>query len=448
MKSNKKTLWGAATAAYQVEGAVTADGKGQTSWDLYYEKNDLGYDGDIAVDHYHRMKEDVKLFHEIGLETYRFSVSWARILPNGNGEINKKGLDFYNDLIDELLKYNIKPFITLYHWDIPQALMEKGGWLNRDTISDFIEYSKILFNEFGHKVHLWGTINEPMSEVIEGYVQGTHPPESVDNYKDALQVSHHFNIASAEAIKLYHSMNLPGKIGIVLNPMPCEILEDTKENREALNYAKSYLCDWYVSPATTGEYPKEMLDYCLKNFNAPIISDYDRKLMKDNIGDYLGINYYMRRVIEADNLNSENFEDKFKFIKVPGAQYTKWDWEVYPKGLIDLLLHIKNNYKDMEIIIAENGMGFDDQPDEYGYFEDNDRIDYIKRHIEVIEYLKNHHNINISAYYVWSAIDLLSWTNGYQKRYGLIGVDFKTLDRTIKKSGYWYKNFINSDNNN
>ena len=437
-----KILWGAATAAYQVEGAVREDGKGLTSWDVFYEKNDLGYDGNIAVDHYNRMKEDVKLFHEIGLETYRFSISWARILPNGSGKINEKGLNYYRNLINELLKYNIVPFVTIYHWDLPQALMDKGGWLNKEIIDDFVSYSKILFEEFGDKVPLWATINEPMSEVIEGYVQASHPPQMKNSYREALQVSHNFNVASARVIKLFRQMKLSGKIGIVLNPMPCYLLEKNEKNIEALNFAKDYLCDWCISPATIGEYPKNMLEYCKSNFNSPQITAEEEKLMKENIGDYLGINYYMRRVVEAGNLESKFIEDKFNFIKVPGGQYTKWDWEIYPKGLSDLLLHIKNEYKDMEIIIAENGMGFDDHPDKYGNFEDDERIDYIKRHIEIIEYLKAKKDINISAYYVWSAIDLLSWTNGYQKRYGLIGVDFDTLERKIKKSGYWYKNFI------
>ncbi|WEG37141.1 glycoside hydrolase family 1 protein [Amygdalobacter nucleatus] len=440
-------LWGAATCAYQVEGAVYNDGKGLTNWDVFYDKNNLGYDGKVAVDHYHHWREDVKLFHEIGLQTYRLSISWARILPNGRGEINQAGLKFYHELIDELIAYGIKPFVTIYHWDLPQALALEGGWLNRSTIKAYLGYCRILFDEFGDKVFLWGTINEPMSEVIESYVQGTHPPQIKNDYKSALQVSHHFNVASASAIKLYRDMKLKGKIGIVLNPMPCDLLDDTPDNRKALKFARSYLCDWYVSPATLGQYPDELLKYSLEKFQSPEIQSGDIELMQKNIGDYLGINYYMRRVVKANNLQNERIENKFSFVRVPDGEYTEWGWEIYPQGLKDLLLYITEHYREMEFIIAENGMGFRDKINEEGEFIDDERIDYLKRHIDLILQLVNSRAVNVAAYYVWSAIDLLSWTNGYQKRYGLIGVDYQTLERKLKKSAHWYHDFIKLQEN-
>lgn len=437
---HKKILWGAATAAYQVEGATYCDGKGKNSWDEYYEKNHLGYDGDIAVDHYHHVEEDLKLFHEIGLQTYRFSVSWSRIFPEGTGEINPKGLAFYDRIVDRLNEYGIEPYLTLYHWDLPLPLLKKGGWLNREVVDDFLAYCKVLFEHFKGRVRLWGTINEPASEVMEGYIQGTHPPQE-KNYTHALQVSHHFNVASAAAIQLFHEMGMEGKIGIVLNPMPIDVLEDTKENQKAREYAYDFMSDWYISPALTGTYPKAMLEFCQKTYGAPVIDAEDSKLMEENIGDYLGVNYYMRRVVEAKNLDSDQIEEKFSFVRVPNGNYTKWGWEIYPQGLENLLKQIYNKYGKKEIIISENGIGFDDQADENGFFEDNERISYLKQHIEVVENLCMQ-GIDIRAYYVWSAIDLLSWTNGYQKRYGLIGVDYNTLDRSIKKSGFWYRNFI------
>lgn len=443
---HKQILWGAATAAYQVEGATFSDGKGKNSWDEYYEKNPLGYDGSIAVDHYHHVKQDLKLFHDIGLQTYRFSVSWSRILPKGRGEINPKGLAFYDYIVDTLNGYGIEPYLTLYHWDLPLPLLKKGGWLNPEVIEDYLEYCKVLFEHFRGRVKMWATINEPASEVIEGYIQGTHPPQE-KNYEHAFQVSHHYNLASASAIKLFREMKMEGKIGIVLNPMPIDILEETADNIKARDIAYDFFSDWYLSPALTGRYPEKMLKYCQKTYHAPKIKESELRLMEENVGDYLGVNYYMRRVVEAKKLDSDQIEDKYSFVRVPDGKYTKWGWEIYPEGVANLLKRIYNDYGEKEIIISENGIGFDDQADESGEFRDEERISYIREHVELIQQLCEE-GCHISAYYVWSAIDLLSWTNGYQKRYGLIGVDFNSLERRIKKSGYWYKDFIKQENKN
>lgn len=433
-------LWGAATAAYQVEGASFCDGKGKNSWDEYYELNPLGYDGSVAVDHYHHVAEDLRLFHEIGLQTYRFSVSWSRILPNGTGEINPKGLEFYDFIVDTLNGYGMEPYLTLYHWDLPLPLLKKGGWLNPEVIADYLEYCRILFEHFRGRVRLWATINEPASEVIEGYIQGTHPPQE-KNYAHALQVSHHYNLASASAIRLFREMGMEGKIGIVLNPMPVDVLEETPDNLKARELAYGFLSDWYLSPALTGHYPEKMLEYCQRTYDAPKIQESDYRLIEENTGDYLGVNYYMRRVVEAKDLGSKNIEDTYSYVRVPDGKYTKWGWEIYPEGVANLLKQIYNDYGKKEIIIAENGIGFDDQIDESGQFQDDERISYLRKHLETIERLRGE-GYDITAYYVWSAIDLLSWTNGYQKRYGLIGVDYHTLERRIKKSGSWYKRFI------
>ena len=441
---HKKILWGAATAAYQVEGATYCDGKGKNSWDDYYEKNNLGYDGKFAVDHYHHVEEDLRLFHEIGLQSYRFSVSWSRILPEGTGRINEKGLAFYDRIVDTLNQYGIEPYLTIYHWDLPLPLLEKGGWLNPEIIQAFLEYCAILFEHFRGRVKLWATINEPASEVIEGYIQGTHPPQE-KNYAHALQVSHHYNLASAKAIQLFRNMKMEGKIGIVLNPMPVDILEDTVENQTAREIAYDFLSDWYICPALTGHYPETMLKFCQETYHAPVIQEDEIHVMEENTGDYLGVNYYMRRVVKAKNLTRNKIEDKFSYVKVPGGNYTKWGWEIYPEGIVNLLERIYNEYGKIEIIISENGIGFDDQMNENGRFEDHERIAYLKEHTAVIEKLCED-GIDITGYYVWSAMDLLSWTNGYQKRYGLVGVNFDTMERTVKKSGEWYREFIRQEN--
>lgn len=436
----KDFLWGSATASYQVEGAVNQDGKGITSWDKYYHMPNRKYNGDISSDHYNQFKEDVKLMKGINQKTYRFSVSWARILPNGKDDINKKGLQFYDDLVDELLANNIEPNLTLYHWDMPQALMETGGWLNRENIDYFEDYARILFSHFRGRVKLWSTINEPASEVIEGYIQGTHPP-LVKNYAKALQVSHHFNLAHARVVKLFKEMGIEGKIGIALNPLPIHSASDKEEDKIAAEKAYAFHSDWYISPVMAGKYPEKMFKECQEKYNSPKIQAGDMELIREAKIDYLGINYYMRKVV-AHNPNSiGNIDDAFKYVRVKDGIYTDWGWEIYPQGLYELLSKIQNDYGKIDFYITENGMGFADKEEENGEVIDNDRLDYIKQHIiQVHRCLEN--NISIKGYYVWSAIDLLSWTSGYEKRYGLIKVDFKTLERSIKKSGRWYAKFI------
>lgn len=437
-KFPKNFLWGSATASYQVEGGVNEGGKGVTVWDTYYHSEDRGYTGDVAADHYHRYKEDIKLLKEMGHNTYRLSISWARIFPNGYGEINQEGLDFYNNLINELIANGIKPNVTIYHWDLPQNLLDQGGWLNRDNLKHFVNYAKCLFENFGDRVDIWTTINEPASEVMGGFVQGAHPPLE-KNLAKAFQVSHNMNMGHAMIVKLFREMNMKGEIGIVLNPMPVHPASDSKEDKIAAEKAYDYFTRWYVAPVMVGEYPKAMLTECIERYKSPIIEDGDLEFLKENKMDFLGINYYMRRVAaHNESGNYEKINEQFKFVKVPDGLYTDWGWEIYPEGLYELLDDIRKEYGEMPIYITENGMGAIDKIDENGEINDDYRIDYIKRHIKAMhKCIEN--GIEIKGYYVWSAIDILSWTNGYTKRYGLIHVDFDSLERKIKKSGKWYK---------
>lgn len=436
----KDFLWGSATASYQVEGAVNQDGKGMTSWDKYYHMPNRKYNGDVSTDHYNRYKEDIKLLSEINQKTYRFSVSWARIFPNGSGEINEKGLQFYDNLVDELLANNIEPNLTLYHWDMPLALMDKGGWLNREVVDNFVEYSKVLFTHFRGRVKLWSTINEPASEVMGGYIQGAHPPLR-KNYTEALQVAHHLNLAHAKAVKLFNEMNMEGEIGIVLNPMPIHPASDKEEDIIAAKRAYDFYSDWYIAPILAGKYPERMLEECQKKYNSPKIEPGDMEILKGAKVDYLGVNYYMRRVVANNPDSTGNIDDCFKNVRVKDGNYTEWGWEIYPEGLYELLSRIQKDYGKIDFYITENGMGFYDKVESNGQVIDDDRLDYIRQHIiQIHRCLED--GINIKGYYVWSAIDLLSWTNGFEKRYGLIRVDFDTLERSIKKSGRWYADFI------
>lgn len=435
-------IWGSATASYQVEGAVNEGGKGAASWDIYYHSNDkkLTCNGDIAADHYHKFREDVKLLKEIGQNGYRFSISWPRVFPEGHGIINKEGLEFYSNLIDELIKNDIEPNVTIYHWDMPQRLLENGGWLNRDNIEYFVQYAKCLFEHFGDRVSKWTTINEPASEVMGGYMFGAHPPQEKSMAK-AFQVSHNMNIAHARVVKLFREMHMKGDIGIVLNPIPMYPNSELNEDKEAAHKAYNFFSRWYLDPIMKAQYPEDMFKYCKEKYKSPEIKPGDMELLKEYPVDFLGINYYMRRVAAANSDSAKKeINDEFKFIRVEDGEYTDWGWEIYPEGMYDLLLKIKKEYGDIPIYITENGMGAKDDLDN-GEINDDYRINYLERHVNAM-YDTISAGVDIRGYYVWSTLDLLSWTNGYDKRYGLIYVDFNTLERKLKKSAHWYKKVI------
>ena len=467
MKFAKDFLFGAASASYQVEGAWNEDGKGVSNWDVFSKipgKTFEGTNGDVAVDHYHRYKEDIKLMAEMGLESYRFSISWPRIIPNGVGEVNPKGIEFYNNIIDECLKYGIVPFVTLYHWDLPQVLEEKGGWINKDTIDAFVNYAKVCYNAFGDRVKHWITFNETVVFCSLGYLAGAHPPAIVGDKDRYFQATHNVFLAHAKAIELYKSLKQYGEIGITHVFSPAFSVDDKEENILAAKHANELELNWYYDPILKGEYPKYVVEN-LKNNGINIDwTEEELEIIKNaaDKNDFIGLNYYQPQRVMKNNVddnierNRENstgapgnpsFDGFYRSVKMNDKKYTKWGWEISPEAFLDGLKMLRDRYGDVKIYITENGLG-DEDPIIEGEIMDIPRIKFIEAHLGAIKKAIKE-GINIKGYYAWSVIDLLSWLNGFKKQYGFIYVDHNdNLNRKKKASFYWYKNVIKNRGEN
>lgn len=447
-------LWGAATAAYQVEGAYNEDGKGPSIWDIFSHQPGTTYqgtNGDVAVDHYHRVKEDVQLMAEMGLQSYRFSISWPRLLPNGRGEINEAGIQFYSDLIDDLLAHNIEPMITLYHWDLPQALQDEGGWEARSTAEAFEEYARLCYARFGSRVKKWATFNETIVFIGHGYITGNHPP-SVRNPARAIQACHHVFVAHALAIKAFRGMGINGEIGFVNVLQPHSPLTNSQEDKTASDLADAIHTHWFYDPVLKGHYPAELLAQSQALWGVPRFAPGDDELLRKNRCDFIGLNYYRRETVSAqppvEKVSGEQgVEGLFYFVRNPQSTYTEWGWEIWPQGLTDGIMMIKERYGDIPIYITENGLGAVD-PIVDGEIVDDPRIDFLRMHIDALEKAIAL-GADVRGYYPWSFIDLLSWLNGYKKQYGFVYVDHKkNLARQRKKSFFWYQDVIASRGEN
>ena len=461
MKFAKDFLFGAASASYQVEGAWNEDGKGVSNWDVFSKipgKTFEGTNGDVAVDHYHRYKEDIKLMAEMGLESYRFSVSWPRIIPNWTGEVNPKGIEFYNNIIDECLKYGIVPFVTLYHWDLPQVLEEKGGWLNKDTVDAFVNYAEVCYKAFGDRVKHWITFNETIVFCSLGYLAGAHPPAIVGDVNKYFQATHNVFLAHAKSIELYKSLKQYGEIGITHVFSPAFSVAHKEENILAAKHANDLELNWYYDPILKGEYPKYIVDNLSKNGITIDWADAELEIIKNaaDKNDFIGLNYYQPQRVMRNNLDDSversrenstgapgnpSFDGFYKTVKMADKKYTKWGWEISPEAFLDGLKMLKDRYGDVKIYITENGLG-DEDPIIEGEIVDIPRIKFIEAHLSAVKNAIKE-GINIKGYYAWSVIDLLSWLNGYKKQYGFIYVDHNdNLNRKKKASFYWYKNII------
>ncbi|WP_028534557.1 GH1 family beta-glucosidase [Paludibacterium yongneupense] len=455
-------LWGAATAAYQVEGAHDADGKGLSNWDVYSHLPGTTYqgtNGDVAADHYHRFKEDVALMAELGLKSYRFSVSWPRLFPNGRGEVNEAGVKFYSDLIDELLKYGIEPMLTLYHWDLPQALQDAfGGWESREIVDAFDAYARLCYERYGDRVKLWATFNETICFIGLGYLTGMHPP-GVKDPRRALQACHHVFLAHATAVRSFRKSGIQGQIGFVNVMQPNDPITDSPDDVAACAWAEGGFTHWLFDPVLKGCYPPELLAAAQQGLGVPVFAPGDEALLRDNICDFIGLNYYKREMVAANNdvdgfaMNTSGqkgagggmgFKGLFKFVRNPKGVYTDWDWEIYPQGLTDAIMRINTRYGRVPIYITENGLGAKD-PIVDGKILDQPRIDYLRDHIAAIgEAIKL--GADVRGYYPWSFIDILSWLNGYQKQYGFVYVDRDNgLARKKKLSFDWYRSVIDTN---
>ncbi len=445
-------VWGTATSAYQVEGAYRDDGKGVSIWDTYTNKYNLagGQTGNVTIDQYHLYKEDVALLREMGIKSYRFSIAWTRVLPNGTGAVNQSGIDYYNRLIDELLVAGIEPAITLFHWDLPQALADRGGWKNRESVDWFTNYAEIMFKALGSRVRMWITFNEPfidrmlIGSLIGNMINPTFTPS--ENFfdipgevlaKQAIE-AHHLLLAHARTIEVYRSLDQQGSIGITLSISPTYPEKDTDADKTAARIEDGLHNRWFLDPVLKGEYPEDILS--LYSAHSDIgIQDGDMELMEQNHIDFLGVNYYSPTRVRA-NADSRKFG--IEILPNPDEQ-PAFNGEVYPEGLYDLLVRIDSDYNHPVMYITENGAGFGDADDILvnGKVHDELRQNYVKQHL-IQAHKAIQAGIKLKGYYLWSCFDNFEWVFGYKRRFGIVYVDFETQERIWKDSAFDFQSYI------
>lgn len=419
----KNFIWGAATAAYQIEGAWQQDGRGESIWDRFSHTAGrvLNDDtGDVACDHYRRYHEDVALMKQLNLQAYRFSIAWPRILPAGVGAVNPRGLDFYDRLVDSLLEVGITPYATLYHWDLPQALQDQGGWGNRDIIGQFADYTSIVVKRLGDRVQNWMTINEPWVAAFLGHRSGEHAPGLRDE-KLALQVSHHLLTAHGAAVDVVRAQAPKAKVGIVLSLSNIESANDTPEEKAAAEVAWQADAAWFLDPLFKGYYPPTTWEKY--GALAPKTRPGDLSLISRPT-DFVGINYYFRVVIGANG-------------RIPGSEYTDMGWEVHAPAFERVLLRLHKDYRLPPILITENGAAFQDEVGIDGRIHDARRTHYLQTHLTAVANAIAQ-GVEVQGYFVWSLLDNFEWAYGYSKRFGIVHVDFATQRRTLKDSATWY----------
>ena len=431
-------LWGAATSAYQIEGAPLADGAGPSIWHEFAHtpgRTRNGDTGDIACDHYHRCREDVALMAELGLNAYRFSISWSRVLPEGRGRVNPPGLGFYERLVDALLEQGIQPMLTLYHWDLLAALDRLGGWLNPDSADWFADYVQILFRALDDRVQLWVTLNEPWVVVDGGYLHGVLAPGQ-RNLFAAPHASHHLLRAHAAAVQAYRAIGRH-QIGLVVNLEPKYPATASAEDFAATLRADAYWNRQYLDPVFLGAYPPELAEI----FGAawPTFPAADLDFIRQPL-DFLGVNYYSRQVVRHD---PQDWPLQAARIRQPRHTYTSLDWEVYPQGLTDILEWVAQRYGPLPLYITENGAAFYDPPQADDLADDPLRQRYLRDHLQAALAARQK-GVNLRGYFAWSLLDNFEWAHGYAPRFGLTHVDYATQRRTIKASGRFYAKVIRS----
>jgi beta-glucosidase len=440
-------LWGTATSSYQIEGAWNEDGKGESIWDRYTHTpgNILdGSTGDVACDHYHRWPEDIALMKELGLKAYRFSISWPRILPEGRGRVNQAGLDFYNRLVDGLLETGIVPVATLYHWDLPQALQDKGGWPERATAEAFAEYAGVTSRSLGDRVKHWITHNEPWCASFLSHELGEHAPGLRDRAA-AVRASHHLLLSHGWAVPVIRQNSLDSEVGITLNYEEMVPASASQADREKALLRDGIFNRWFLSPLYGRRYPGDIVAYFEPSF--PNGMEFIQPGDFDAIAaptDFLGVNYYTRNIVRdevaADNLPQTTFPDLPKSEMHSGLENPVY-WEIYPEGLYNLLNRIHFEYGPNKIYITENGNSFSTGPDANGRVADIERLNYIRDHL-IAARRAMANGVPLAGYFVWSFLDNFEWAKGYQQRFGVTWVDFDTQQRILKNSALWYKQVI------
>jgi beta-glucosidase len=429
-------LWGAATAAYQIEGAVAEDGRAPSIWDTFSHtpgRTAGGDTGDIACDHYHRWPEDIVLMRELGLDTYRFSISWSRVLPQGDGPVNAPGLAFYDRLVDALLEAGITPFPTLYHWDLPQALQDRGGWPARETAERFGEYAAVMAGALGDRVTDWATLNEPLCSAWIGHLEGAMAPGLTD-LAAAVPASYHLHLGHGRAVQAIRAANPHARVGIVNNLSPCEPASDRPEDHAAAVRADGHTNRWWLDPIHGRGYPQDMLD--LYGVDLPVRPG-DMEAIATPL-DWLGLNYYFRAIVADDPTGRVPHALQ---VQPPGGRRTAMGWEVHADGLEQLLMRLTEEYGARRIFVTENGSAYPDTVGPDGQVHDPERTAYLEEHLAACSRAVRR-GAPLAGYFAWSLLDNFEWAYGYDKRFGLVHVDYPTQKRTVKGSGRRYADII------
>jgi len=437
-------LWGAATSSHQIEGAWQEDGKGESIWDRFSHTPGRIRDkstGDIACDHYHRWPEDIRLMQDLGLNAYRFSIAWPRILPVGRGQVNQAGLDFYSRLVDALLAAGIKPFATLYHWDLPQALQDEGGWPARPTAEAFVEYADVVSRGLGDRVQHWITLNEPWCIGFLSHQVGEHAPGRQDWY-EALAAAHHALLSHGWAAPVLRRNSPAAEVGITLNFTYSQSASESQADRALAREFDGYFNRWFLDPLYGRRYPADKVAFYQEISKVlPNGLDFVRPGDYEAIAaptDFLGVNYYTREVfrntVAPDNLPQQVFG-------APASELTDMGWEVYPDGLYRLLNRLHFEYQIPKLYVTENGVSYADGPDVEGRVRDQRRIDFLAAHFAAAHgAIQN--GVPLQGYFVWTLLDNFEWAHGYRQRFGLVWVDFATQQRLPKDSALWYRDVI------
>lgn len=426
----KNFVWGAATASYQIEGAAQADGRGESIWDRFSHtpgKVFNGDTGDVACDHYHRWREDIGLLQQLGVPAYRFSIAWPRVIPTGRGAINQRGLDFYDQLVDTLLAAHIQPHITLYHWDLPQALEDVGGWVNREITGAFVDYTQAVAQRLGDRVKYWTTFNEPFCAAFMGYRDGVHAPGRRDEAQ-SLQAAHHVLLAHGLGAQAIRALQPTAQVGIVLNLWTVETLTEAPADQALVEGQWQADCGWFLDPVLRGCYPAGA--WAAYGSKAPTLRPADLQTMAQPL-DFLGVNYYFRALLDGAR----------RISGAPDAEYTDMGWEVHAPGLYRLLTKLQREYPAVPLYITENGAAFQDEISADGGVHDPRRVNYLREHLAACQQAISA-GVDLRGYFVWSLLDNFEWARGYSKRFGITYVDYATQQRIPKDSFHFYREVI------
>jgi beta-glucosidase len=443
-------VWGAATSAYQIEGATDEDGRGESIWDRFARSDSRiedGSTGDVACDHYHRWREDLALMNALGLRAYRFSVAWPRVMPTGRAPVNERGIDFYDRLVDGLLERSIAPYVTLYHWDLPQRLQDEGGWTARSTAYAFVEYADAVTRRLGDRVRRWITHNEPWCASLVGHQEGRHAP-GLRDWQAALGSAHHLLLSHGMTLDVVRSNSPDAQVGITLNLSPVVPASESAADAEACRYHDGHMNRWFLDPLYRGRYPQDMVEAHLARGHLtngagrsplPFVRPGDLEVIAGRT-DFLGINYYNRTVARSDRVPEAENAPRTVFL-APEADWTDMGWEVYPAGLTELLRRVQADYRPPKMYVTENGASYGEGPDALGRVPDAKRQRFVRDHLIAARRAIDE-GVPLAGYFLWSLLDNFEWERGYTQRFGITWVDYDTQKRIPKDTALWYSRVI------